>query len=129
MLCDVAQLARVYLHAWQVMDEPFCRAIVEETLDYVVREMTDSAGGFCSTQDVDSEGEEGKFFVWTPDEIRSVLGDQADRFTEAYGVTARGNFEGKNILELKGSLDEREALAEARRKSVFGKPRYRPLNR
>jgi uncharacterized protein YyaL (SSP411 family) len=124
MLYDVAQLVRVYLHAWQVTGNPFYRTITEETLDYVVREMTDGstmlttgpAGGFYSTQDADSEGEEGKFFVWTPDEIRSVLGDQADRFFKAYGVTERGNFEGKNILELKGSLDERAALAEARRK-------------
>jgi uncharacterized protein YyaL (SSP411 family) len=124
MLYDNAQLARVYLHAWQVTNEPFFRTIVEETLDYVVREMTDGwtmlttgpAGGFHSAQDADSEGEEGKFFVWTPDEIRSVLGDQADRFFKVYGVTERGNFEGKNILELKGSLEEREALAKARQR-------------
>jgi uncharacterized protein YyaL (SSP411 family) len=78
----------------------------------------DKVGGiaFYSTQDADSEGEEGKFFVWTPDEIRAVLGDEADRFFKAYGVTERGNFEGKNILELKGSLEEREALAEVRRR-------------
>jgi uncharacterized protein YyaL (SSP411 family) len=100
MLYDNARLARVYLHAWQVTGEPFFRTITEETLDYVVREMTSPEGGFCSTQDADSEGEEGKFFVWTPDEIRSVLGGQADRFIEAYGNTERGNFEGKNILEL-----------------------------
>jgi uncharacterized protein len=116
MLYDNAQLARVYLHAWRVTDESFFRTITEEILDYVVREMTDPAGGFYSTQDADSEGEEGKFFVWTPSEIRDVLGDEADRFIEAYGVTERGNFEGKNILELKGSLEERETLAEARRK-------------
>jgi hypothetical protein len=115
MLYDVAQLARVYLHAWQVTGEPFYRTIVEETLDYVVREMTDPGGGFYSTQDADSEGEEGKFFVWTPDEIRVVLGDQAHRFIEVYGVTERGNFEGKSILELKGSLEERSTLVEARR--------------
>jgi len=116
MLYDNAQLARVYLHAWQVTGEPFYRTITEETLDYVVREMTSPEGGFYSTQDADSEGEEGKFFVWTPDEIRSVLGDQADHFIEVYRVTERGNFEGKNILELVGSLEEREALTEARRK-------------
>jgi uncharacterized protein YyaL (SSP411 family) len=83
MLYDNAQLARVYLHAWQVTGEPFYRAIVEETLDYVVREMTSSEGGFYSTQDADSEGEEGKFFVWTPDEVRAVLGEQADPFLSA----------------------------------------------
>ncbi|MDY6874818.1 MAG: thioredoxin domain-containing protein [Chloroflexota bacterium] len=116
MLYDNAQLARVYLHGWQVTGNPFHRTIAEEILDYVVREMTGPSGGFYSTQDADSEGQEGKFFVWTPDEIRAVLGDEADRFVEAYGVTARGNFEGKNILELKGSLEERGALAEARRR-------------
>ncbi len=116
MLYDHAQLARVYLHTWQVTGESFFRTIAEETLDYVVREMTDPAGGFYSAQDADSEGEEGRFFVWTPDEIRAVLGDRADRFMKAYGVTERGNFEGKNILEFVGSLEERKALAEARRK-------------
>ena len=116
MLYDNAQLARVYLHACLVTGEPFFRAIAEETLDYVVREMTDSSGGFYSTQDADSEGEEGKFFIWTPDEVRAVLGDQADHFIEVYGVTERGNFEGRNILELKGSLEEREILADARRR-------------
>jgi len=116
MLYDNAQLARVYLHAWQVTGEPLFRIIVEETLDYVIREMTDPAGGFYSTQDADSEGEEGKFFLWTPDEIRALLGDEADRFMEAYGVTERGNFEGKNILELTGSLEERRALADARQR-------------
>jgi uncharacterized protein YyaL (SSP411 family) len=85
MLYDNAQLARVYLHAWQVTGEPFCRTITEETLDYIVREMTDPAGGFYATQDADDEGEEAKFFVWTPDEIRAVLGDRADRFIEVYG--------------------------------------------
>lgn len=98
--------------------KPFYRTITEEILDYVVREMTDPQGGFYSTQDADSEGEEGKFFTWTPDEIRSVLGDdaQADIFIEAYGVTIGGNLEGKNILEFVGDLERRQALAEARRK-------------
>ncbi len=115
MLYDNAQLARVYLHAWQVTGERFYRTIAEETLDYVAREMTDPSGGFYSAQDADSEGEEGKFFVWTADEIRAVLGNQAEAFIAAYGVTERGNFEGKNILELTGSFEEREALAGARR--------------
>ncbi len=115
MLYDNAQLARVYLHAWQVSGEPFFRIITEEILDYVVREMSDPSGGFYSTQDADSEGEEGKFFVWTPGEIRAVLGEQAEPFLAAYGVTERGNFEGKNILELVGSLEQRERLSDARR--------------
>ncbi|MBE9508595.1 MAG: thioredoxin domain-containing protein, partial [Chloroflexi bacterium] len=116
MLYDNAQLARVYLHAWQVTGAPLFRAIAEQVLDYVLREMTAPTGGFCSTQDADSEGEEGKFFIWTPDEIRGVLGDQAAPLMEAYGVTGRGNFEGKSILEFVGSLEKRQALADARRR-------------
>jgi uncharacterized protein YyaL (SSP411 family) len=85
MLYDNAQLARVYLHAWQATGEPFCRTIVEEALDYVVREMTFAEGGFYSTQDADSEGEEAKFFIWTPDGARAVLGDQADPFLNPLG--------------------------------------------
>jgi uncharacterized protein YyaL (SSP411 family) len=116
MVYDQSQLARVYLHAWQVTDNRFFRTITEEILDYVVREMSDPAGGFYSTQDADSEGVEGKFFVWTLDEIRQVLGNdaQSDAFMAAYGVTPGANFEGKNILEFVGELDERAALAEAR---------------
>lgn len=79
MLYDNAQLARVYLHAWQVTHNPFFRAVCEETLDYVLREMSDPRGGFYSTQDADSEGEEGKFFLWTPAEIQAVLGAESDR--------------------------------------------------
>ncbi len=116
MLYDNAQLARVYLHAWQVTGQPFFRAVVEETLDYVTREMLGPEGGFYATQDADSEGEEGKFFLWTTEEIRAVLGDDADRFMRAYGVTGRGNFEGKNILAFVGTVEEREALTDARRR-------------
>jgi len=115
MLYDNAQLARVYLHAWQVSGS-FYHTIAEEILDYVAREMTDPEGGFYSTQDADSEGEEGKFFVWTPAEIRSLLGQEADAFMEAYGVTEAGNFEGRNILEFVGHMSQRAELAEARRK-------------
>jgi hypothetical protein len=116
MLYDNAQLARVYLHAWQVTGNEFFRTITKEILDYVMREMTDPAGGFYSTQDADSEGEEGKFFVWKPDEIREVLGSEADEFMAAYGITGHGNFEGKNILEFVGGLDQRPALADARQR-------------
>jgi uncharacterized protein YyaL (SSP411 family) len=124
MLYDRSQLARVYLHAWQVTGNEFFRTITEETLDCVIREMTDRGGGFYSTHDADSEGEDGKFFVWRPDEIRAVLGGQTDAFMAAYGVTPGGNasassahgFEGKNILEFVGDMDQRPALTEARRK-------------
>jgi len=118
MLYDNSQLARVYLHAWQVTGNEFFRTITEEILDYVTREMLDPAGGFYSTQDADSEGEEGKFFVWTPEEIRDVLDDDADAdaFIAAYGVTRHGNFEGKNILEFVGEMEQRPVLVETRRK-------------
>jgi uncharacterized protein YyaL (SSP411 family) len=124
MLYDNAQLARVCLHARLLTSErsqavtgnQFFRTITEEILDYVVREMLDPAGGFYSTQDADSEGEEGKFFIWTPQEIRDIQGDEADAFMDAYGVTRNGNFEGKNILEFIGDMEQRPALVEARRK-------------
>jgi hypothetical protein len=116
MLYENSQLARVYLHAWQVTGKTFFRTITEEILDYVMREMLDPQGGFYSTQDADSEGVEGKFFVCTPDEVREVLGEEADAFMATYGVTRHGNFEGKNILEFVGDIDQRPALAQARRK-------------
>jgi uncharacterized protein YyaL (SSP411 family) len=104
MLYDNSQLARVYLHAWQVTGNPLYRRVCTETLDYVLREMTDPAGGFYSTQDADSEGEEGKFFVWTPEEIGQLLGDEAVLFNDVYGVTQHGNFEGRNILHVTRSV-------------------------
>jgi hypothetical protein len=101
MLYDNALLARTYLYAYQATDNPFYRRIVEETLDYVIREMTDPLGGFYSTQDADSDGEEGKFFVWTPQEIKGVLGEkEGELFCRYYGVTEWGNFEDKNILSI-----------------------------
>ncbi len=111
MLYDNAQLLRTYLHAWQVTGKPLYRRVVEETVDYVLREMTAPDGGFYSTQDADSEGEEGKFFVWTPDEVKQALGPRAAGvFAAYYGMSDRGNFEGKNILYVARSL---ESVAEA----------------
>jgi uncharacterized protein YyaL (SSP411 family) len=98
MLYDNAQLARVYLDAYRVTGSAFYRRLAEETLDYVLREMTNPEGGFYSTQDADSEGEEGKFFLWTRDEIAQVLGDDAETIGRYFGVTEEGNFEGRNIL-------------------------------
>ena len=100
MLYDNALLSRLYLHAWQIAGNPLYRRIAAETLDYVLREMTDPAGGFYSAQDADSEGVEGKFFVWTPDELRPLLGADADLVMGYYGVTEAGNFEGANILNV-----------------------------
>jgi uncharacterized protein YyaL (SSP411 family) len=101
MLYDNAQLARVYLHAWQVTGEALYRRVVEETLDYVLLEMQHEAGGFYSSQDADSEGVEGKFYVWTPPEIRDALGDDAELFMRYYDVSEGGNWEGVNILNMK----------------------------
>ncbi|MCB0104763.1 MAG: thioredoxin domain-containing protein, partial [Caldilineaceae bacterium] len=101
MLYDNSQLLRSYLHAWQITDRPLYRQIVDETIDYVLREMTAPNGGFYSTQDADSEGEEGKFFVWTPAEIEAVLDAHEAAIVENYyGVSERGNFEGQNILSV-----------------------------
>lgn len=101
MLYDNALLSRLYLHAYQVTGDQFFRRITEETLDYVAREMTDAGGAFYSTQDADSEGVEGKFFVWTPEEINQLLGEDDGRIVAAYyDVTPAGNFEEKNILHV-----------------------------
>jgi uncharacterized protein YyaL (SSP411 family) len=109
MLYDNAQLIRIYLHLYQIAksgggdtDAAFCKRVAIETLDYVRREMLDEAGGFYSSQDADSDGEEGKFFVWTPDEVAHVL-DEADAriFNFFYDVSAEGNFEEKNILHVR----------------------------
>jgi len=99
MLYDNAQLARAYLHAWQITQDPEFKRIVEETLGFVAREMTHPKGGFYSSLDADSEGEEGKFYVWTADEIQTILGDDYDFFQTAYGITERGNWEGKTVLQ------------------------------
>ena len=107
MLYDNALLSRQYLHLYQQTGEDFYRRIVIETLDYVVREMTDASGGFYSTQDADSEGHEGKFFVWTVEEIREILGEEDDAlFCAYYDVMPQGNFEGQNILNVRRPLEE-----------------------
>ena len=115
MLYDNAQLASLYLHGWLAFGDAECRRVCEETLDYVVREMTDPSGGFYSAQDADSEGHEGKFFVWTPDELRAVLGAEADAAMAYWGVDRGPNFEGKSILYLPGEPDPTR-MAAARRK-------------
>jgi uncharacterized protein YyaL (SSP411 family) len=101
MLYDNALLSRLYLDAFKVTGRSFYRRVVDETLAYVLREMTGPEGGFYSSQDADSEGEEGKFFVWTPQEIETLLGkEDADLFSAYYDVTDIGNFEHKNILNV-----------------------------
>ena len=107
MLYDNAQLIRLYADAYRITKDPFYRRIVQETVTYVQREMLHPDGGFYATQDADSEGEEGKFFVWTPEEIVAVLGpDVGEVFCRAYGVDPHGNFEhGKSILHWAVSPD------------------------
>src|SRR5215207_10820363 len=107
MLYDNALLSRLYLHCYQVSEEQATRDTVEGILDYVLREMTDPAGGFYSTQDADSEGHEGKFFVWDIKEIQTALGETVTaRFCDYYNITGSGNFEGKNIPNVTRTLED-----------------------
>lgn len=113
MLYDNAQLCRVYLHLFQITRDDQFKQTAVEILEYLKREMLDADGGFYSTQDADSEGVEGKFFVWTPDEIEALLGENdAQIFDFYYDVSEEGNFEEKNILNRKYSS---EAAARALR--------------
>jgi uncharacterized protein YyaL (SSP411 family) len=98
MLYDNAQLARLYLRAWQVIGDDHFREIAVETLDYLARDLRHPDGGFYSAEDADSEGTEGKFYVWTESEFRSVVGPGADVAGAYFGVEAAGNFEGDNHL-------------------------------
>jgi uncharacterized protein YyaL (SSP411 family) len=119
MLYDNALLSRLYLHYFQISEEPFARETVEGILDYVLREMTHAEGGFYSTQDADSEGHEGKFFVWSMHEIRDALGESDARiFSEYYNITDSGNFEGKNIPNVTRAAepDAHASLEESKRK-------------
>ncbi len=117
MLYDNAQLASAYLHGWQALGHERYRRVCEETLDWMLREMRGPEGGFYSALDADSEGEEGRFYVWTPAQVREALGTGAEEILEFYGVTERGNFEGSSVLHLAGgaSAPEPDGLAEARR--------------
>jgi uncharacterized protein YyaL (SSP411 family) len=142
MLYDNALLARAYLHGWQALGHERYRRVCEETLDWALREMRGPEGGFFSALDADSEGEEGRFYVWTPDEIRASLtahpppdpncikfsSQQIGNLMQFYGVGETGNFEGRNILYLAGGADAaepegldgmRRALYEARSKRIW----------
>ncbi len=140
MLYDNAQLVPLYLSAYQLTGDAFFATIAREVLDYVAREMRDPAGGFYSTQDADSEGEEGKFFLWDESEVRDILGDDvAEIVTRYWDITDVGNFEHRNILHVtleieqlaklfRRDIDEvRALLADARAKLFTARePRIKP---
>jgi uncharacterized protein YyaL (SSP411 family) len=106
MLYDNAQLVRIYLDGWRLTKEERFRHVAEETLEYVRREMTHPDGAFFAAQDADSDGREGAFFLWEPDELIRILGaDLGKEFCREYGVTPEGIFEGKSILHRSGALD------------------------
>ncbi len=118
MLYDNAQLARAYLMAYQATDNAFFQHVAEEVIEYVLRDMTDESGGFYSTEDADSEGEEGKFYLWTPSEVLALLGAEDGRlFCAFYDVRAPGNFEGRaSILRIQQTpleVAQREGVSEA----------------
>ena len=111
MLYDNALLARAYTDAYLVTGEANYACVVRETLDYVLRDMTDPAGGFYSTEDADSEGEEGLFYTWTPDEIEAALGeDRGATFGRVFDVTDIGNFEGRSILNMPKTFEQSTKL-------------------
>jgi uncharacterized protein YyaL (SSP411 family) len=127
MLYDNALLASAYLHGWQALGHERYRRVCERTLDWALREMRGPEGGFYSALDADSEGEEGRFYVWTLEELQQVLGEEAEAIAAYYGVAEVGDFEGKSILHLPGGaaapepegLDAaRQALCEARAERV-----------
>ncbi len=113
MLYDNAQLAKIYLKAYQVTAEPQYRRVAEEVFNYIFREMRAPEGGFYSALDAETDAEEGKYYVWTADEIQKVLGKkEASRFNAVYGVDKGANFEGKNVLYVPESSASESSLRE-----------------
>jgi uncharacterized protein YyaL (SSP411 family) len=108
MLYDNALLTRVYLQAYQLTNKPFYRRVAEEILEYIIRDMTDKTGGFYSAEDADSEGEEGKFYVWTKNEVLEILGSETgETFCNFFDITSAGNFEhGKSNIHINQSPEE-----------------------
>jgi uncharacterized protein YyaL (SSP411 family) len=118
MLYDQAGLALAYLHAWQLTGEQRWRQVMEETVGYVLSDLALPEGGVAASEDADSEGVEGKFYVWRPEELEEVLGpDLARMATDWWGVTPAGNFEGSTILHrpVRGALARPPEIEEARR--------------
>ncbi|MDG2908071.1 MAG: thioredoxin domain-containing protein [Acidimicrobiales bacterium] len=116
MLYDNALLARTYLHAWQIFGHGRWRQVAEEAIGYVLRDLRLPGGGFAAAEDADSEGVEGRFYVWSEPQVRVVCGTDADEAIEWYGVTPEGNFEGTNILHrpVRGDLMRPPGVERAR---------------
>ena len=113
MLYDNAQLAKVYLQAHQLTQEPRYRRIAEDIFGFIFREMTAPEGGFYAALDAETDAEEGKYYVWTADEIRKILGEKhAARFAGVYGVDKGPNFEGKSVLYVPKGAAAEDALEE-----------------
>jgi uncharacterized protein len=128
MLYDNALLVTVYGDAFRLTGKPLYRNIVTGTLDFLLREMTDRSGGFYSSLDADSEGEEGKFYLWTPQELAELLGDDTAPFARYYNVTAPGHFEGKSILHVTADSEQfRESQDDAQFSALLGRSRARLL--
>jgi uncharacterized protein len=138
MLYDNAQLVRIYAQVYCVTGEPLFKQVVDETMNYLMREMLHTEGGFYSTQDADSEGEEGRFFVWTEAEITRILGEgSSEIFCRIYDVSEEGNFEEKNILHpiltleqaskfFRRDLKEIESLVSDAKRKLFQEREKRP---
>jgi uncharacterized protein YyaL (SSP411 family) len=129
MLYDNALIPRAYLHAWQLTGEPRFAQVVAETIGYVLRDLRAPEGALYSAEDADSEGEEGRFYVWRPEEIEAVVGDDSAAAMTWYGVTKAGNFEGANILHrpVRGDLLRPPPIEEARAKLLAARDkRVRP---
>ena len=130
MLYDNALLARAYLHGWLVLGEERLREVCCETLDWALREMRGEEGGFASSLDADSEGVEGRYYTWTLDEWRAVLGEDADEAALWFGVTAAGNFEAANVLlRPAGAQPPPDRLAKVRRRLWEARERRAPPGR
>ena len=116
MLYDQALLARIYLHAWQVTGRADHRRVVEDTVGYVLRDLRLDGGGFASAEDADSEGVEGRYYVWSSAEIDAICGDDAPAAREWWDISEHGNWEGSNILRLRvrGDLDAPPEVERAR---------------
>jgi len=131
MLYDNALLAMAYLEAYRLTGRKLYRRVAEETFTYIQRDMTSPEGGFYSAEDADSEGEEGRFYIWSQDEVISLLNSQGPQYCEVYDITERGNFEGRNIPNL---IKSPEGIAnrdefEAERQALFNEreKRVKPL--